>query len=169
MATFDLPILGMGTVPDTTGDVWLAPVSTELSLASAPGNEMCMVMPAAATISADTGFYGRFTVPQNYVGTPVLVIRGILDGAGGGNVLAFGVQLGARADNESYDLALGSQNIASATDSRADEDIYEETISIADTLAVGDDVNYFFFVDDSVHTYTGKFLLTGLFFRYNNA
>ncbi len=169
MANHDLPILGMATVPDNTGDVWAAPISTELSLANAPGNELCMVMPAAATITVDTGFYGRFNVPQNYVGTPVLVVRGILDGAPGGLVIAFGAQMSPLADNEAYDAALGTQSIASATDSRADEDIYLETITLGDTFAVGDEVNYFFFIDDSVHTYTGKFLLTGLFFRYADA
>lgn len=170
MASHDLPILGSGTVPDNSGDVYPSPISAELSLASAPGNELCIVMPAAATISVDTGFYGRFTVPQNYVGTPVLVIRGVLDGAPGALVLAFGVQMSPLADDEAYDTALGTQSIASASSvSQADEDIYEETINLGDTFAVGDDVNYFFFIDDSVHTYTGKFLLTGLFFRYADA
>lgn len=165
-----MPILGLGTIPDSGGDVWMAPISTELALGGAPGNELCVIMPAAATISADAGIYGRFTIPKNYVGTEVLVIRGILDGASGGLVLAFGYQAGIRADNESYDQALGTQRIASATDTRADEDIYEETIDISsDTYVVGDDVNFFFFIDDSVHTYTGKFLLTGLFFRYNDS
>ena len=169
MATHDMPILGFGTVPDNTGDVFIAPISTQLALANAPGNELCVVMPTAAVAAADTGIYGRFTVPQNYVGTEVLVIRGILDGASGGLVLAFGWQAGIRADNESYDLALGTAIVVTATDTRADEDIYEETIDIsADTYVVGDDVNFFFFIDDSEHTYTGLFLLTGLFFRYND-
>ncbi len=169
MANHDLPILGMTTVPDNSGDVHPFPISAILTLTNAPGNEIALVMPAAATISADTGIYGTFRIPQNYVGTPVLVIQGILDGAPGGLVLAFGIQLGARADNEAYDQALAAQNIASTTDSRADEDIYEETIAISDTLAVGDAVNFFFFIDDSVHTYTGRFLLTGLFLRYADA
>ena len=170
MATHDLPILGLATVPDTSGDVSIAPISTELALANAPGNELCVVLPAAATISADTGFYGRFTIPQNYVGTPVLVIRGILDGAPSSLVIAFGVQMKPLADNEAFDVVLEAQGIASASSvSQVDEDVYEETISLGNTFAVADGVNYFFFIDDSAHTYTGKFLLTGLFFRYNDA
>jgi len=172
MSTHRLPILNYNVVPDGTGNVWAAPLSTELALASAPGNEMCIVMPAAATISSDTGIYGKFTVPNTFAaGSETLVIRGILDGAPSTLVIAFGVQLKANADDESYDQALGAQAIASASSvSQADEDVYEETIDISGTtFAANDDVNFFFYIDDSVHTYTGLFLLTGLFFQYTDA
>jgi hypothetical protein len=170
MATLEIPIIDFQVTPDVTGDCWFAPVSTELTLGNADGAKICGVLPAAATISADTGFKGGFQVPRGYVDTPVLVIRGILDGAPTTLVIAFGVQLRPLADDEAYDVAYNAQNIASASSvGQADEDVYEETISIADTLAAFDDVDWFFFIDDSVHTYTGKFLLTGLFFRYNDA
>lgn len=170
MATHDLPILGMSTKPDNSGDVYPSTLAAELTLGSAPGNELCMVLPTAATISADTGLYGKFTVPQNYVGTPVLVIEGVLDGAPASLVIAFGVQMKPLADDEAYDQALEAQAIASASSvGQADEDVYLETITLSNTFAVGDSVPFFFFIDDSVHTYTGLFLLTGLFFRYADA
>ncbi len=169
MATHDLPILGPGLSLDAL--VYPQKVKNELSLASAPGEEIAIVLPAAATIAADTGIHGKFTVPQIYVGTPLIVIRGILDGAPTTLVIAFGFQKKALADDEGYDAALGAQQIASASSvSQADEDVYEETIALtAGDYAKGDDVDYFFYIDDSVHTYTGKFLLTGLFFRFDDA
>ncbi len=171
MATHDWPIVNFSTELDTTGDVFPNKIKNELSLANARGEESCIVMPAAATITADAGFDGGFHVPQNYVDTPLLVIVGILDGAPTTLVIAFGIQMNPRADDEAYDVAIGTQQIASASSvSQVDEDVYVETIDISgETFAAGDYVPYFFFIDDSVHTYTGKFLLTGLFFRYNDA
>lgn len=170
MATRDLQILGTTIRPDGSGDVWPASVKTELTLSNALGNEGCFVMPAAATISADTGVHGSFTVPRDFVDTPVLTIHGILDGAPTTLVIAFGVQMAPTADDEAYDVALGTQSIASASSvSQVDKDRYVETISLGDTFAALDEVTFFFFIDDSVHTYTGKFLLTSLFFTYNDA
>jgi len=169
MATAQIPILDISTNLDPGGDVFPSKIKSQLSLANARGEENCIVLPAAATISADTGLDGSFTVPQNYASTPVLVIRGILDGAPTTLVIAFGVQMKPLADDEAYDQAIGTQDIASASSvSQVDEDIYEETIALinAGTFAPGDDVSYFQYIDDSVHTYTGLFLLTGLFFRY---
>ncbi len=168
MATLDYPILGPPLTLDAL--VYVQKVKNELSLANAPGEELVIVLPAAATISADTGIRGSFRVPQNYVGTPVLVVQGILDGAPTTLVIAFGVQMNPLADDEAYDAALGTQSIASdSTVSQVDEDVYEELITLGDTFAAEDLVPFFFYIDDSVHTYTGLFLLTGLFFRYNDA
>lgn len=170
MADQDWPMIDFGMQPDGSGDVYPAPVGTELSLANSDGRELCLVLPAAATISADTGFHGSFHVPKGYVDTPRVVIKGILDGAPASLVIAFGIQLKPIADDEAYDVALSAQNIASASSvSQADEDMYEEIITISDTLVVDDEVEYFFFIDDSVHTYTGKFLLKKLIFRYADA
>lgn len=167
MATQQIPILGSDTVLDA--GVFKDLIKNQLALGSAPGEESCIVLPAAAAIAADTGLRIKFTVPQNYASAPVLVIRGILDGAPSTLVIAFGAQMLPLADDEAYDAALGSQDIASASSvSQADEDVYEETIALtnAGTFVIGDDVAGFVYIDDSVHTYTGQFLLTGLFFRY---
>lgn len=168
MATQDLNILNDKTRPSSS-DVFQAPVKSQLSLANAPGDELVWVLPAAATISADAGLRGGFHVPQNYASGPILAIDGILDGAPTTLVIAFGAQMKPLADDEAYDAALGTQDIASASSvSQVDEDIYKETITLtnAGTFAIGDYVPFFFYIDDSVHTYTGLFLLTGLHFRY---
>lgn len=171
MATHDWPVMGFGVSPDNSGFVWPAPISSQLTLTNADGGEECMVMPAAATISADAGFRGHFRVPQNYVGTPKLVITGILNGAPASLVIAFGVKLTIRAVSDPYDVAAGTERLASASSvPEIDKDEYEEVIDLsAETFVAGRKVYYYCFIDDSVHTYTGKFLLTGLDFRYDDA
>lgn len=165
MAEADLPILTNLTL-DT--NVFQDKVKNILTLSNALGEEIVTVLPAAATISADTGIHGSFHVPRNYASGPKLVIKGILDGAPGGLILAFGAQMKPGADNEAYDLALATQDIVSAADSRADMDLYEGIITLtnAGTFVKGDVVPYFLYIDDSVHTYTGRFLLEHLLFRH---
>ena len=167
MAEADLPILTNLTL-DT--NVFQDKIKNQLTLANAKGESLCTVLPAAANISADTGIHGSFTVPQNYASGPKLVIRGILAGAPSTLVIAFGVQMKPLADDEAYDVALATEDIASASSvSQADEDVYEQIITPltnAGTFSPGDDCDYFFYIDDDVHTYTGLFLLRRLFFRY---
>lgn len=167
MAEVDLPIL---TNLSLDTNVFQDKVKNILTLSNALGEEIVTVLPAAATISADTGIHGEFTVPQNYASGPKAVIRGILDGDPSTLVIAFGIQMKPGADNEAYDLALNAQDIASASSvSHDDMDIYEEVIdplTNAGTFVKGDDCPFFLYIDDDVHTYDGLFLLSGLFFRY---
>lgn len=167
MATDYVDLLNHSVIP-TTSNIFQASMVSQLALGSASGLELCFVLPAAATISADEGLEGSFRVPENFASGPILVVRGVLDGAPGGNTIAFGAQMTPKAHDESYDAALGTQDIASAASSIADEDHYEETIALtnAGTFTIADEVAWFFFVDDSVHTYTGLFLLKELLFKY---
>lgn len=168
MATHRLPILGPGTVPDD--GVYINKVKNELTLTGADGEELCFVMPDPNG-GGDHGVWGKFAVPKNYVGTPVLVIRGIIDGTVGATNVGFGVTMLGRADNEAYDTAIGTEATASFTsNSYADEDVFEETITITETLAVDDDVTFHLYIDDSVATpFTGNILMTGLFLQYSDA
>lgn len=169
MATFDYPIIGPTTLP--ASGVWFDRVGNQIAAANEVGNQLCIVMEA---VGADEGFYGSFNVPQNYVGTPVIVVKGILDGAPGANVdLGFAIQGIAIADNESADQAYNAEDAAQDTDidDYVDEDLYEETISLSNfgTLAAGDTALFYFIIDDSGTTYAGNFLLTDLIFRYADA
>lgn len=169
MANHDLPIIGPNTLPES--DVWFDRVGNQIAAANEVGNQLCVVMEAAG---ADEGFYGSFNVPQNYVGTPVIVIKGILDGApGAADVLGFAIQGIAVDDNESADQAYNAEDAASATigangSNHADEDLCEETIALVNfgALASGDTAFFYFIIDDSGTDYAGNFLLTDLIFRY---
>jgi hypothetical protein len=170
MATFDLPIINSNASPDDSGLVFFEPLEVAMTLGTATfGTLMGLTMQAPA--GADIGLYGKLTIPQNYVGTPVLVIRGLLGEAA--NTLAFGLQQIAVADSETGDVAFEAEDVASNATwtGYVAEDMYVDTITItpASAYAVGDEVFFFFYRDDSVDTQTGEFQLTGLFFRYNDA
>lgn len=66
MAVHTLPILGAGTLPDTTGNVYPEPAAVNLQ-----SNDR---YPQSVFVFADTStritLGGNFQVPQNYVGTP---------------------------------------------------------------------------------------------------
>lgn len=172
MATREIDLLNMLTNVDPTGDVYVAPIASILTLTNAPGGSNCIVMPAAATISADSGIEGAFRVPQEYVaGSETVVVDGILEGAPSTLFIAFGIQFKEYADDDAFDVALGTQRIASDNShTQSAVDYYKETIDVsAESWTVGRWVHYFFFIDDSVHTYTSRFLLTGLTLQIQDA
>ncbi len=168
MATHRVPILGAGTSPDTSGLIFPAPIDSQLTMANAK-KQLCYVMSAPA--GADIGILGAFQIPQNYVGTPKIIARGVIDGTPA-NVFAVGFQKNALADSEAVDAAYGAEQLAnnSTWTGYADEDMYEIEIALtAGDYAVGDTVLFFFFRDDNVDTTSWNFLLTSLEFEYTDA
>lgn len=168
MATFQLPILGAALGLDTSGDIYPSTLNVEMALTNAK-LQTCIVMEFPT--GSDIGFELAFNIPQNYAGSPVLVIRGVLDGTPA-NVLAFGAQQLSRADSESVDTAYEAEDLASNSTwtGYADEDMYEETITLtpASAYVAGDTVLLKFYRDDSVDTTTFNFLLLDLLFQYSD-
>lgn len=168
MTTLQQSIFGR-LQPDTSGDVDPSFLDVELSMTNAKHID-CMVMEYPT--GSDIGGELVFTVPQNYAGSPVLVIRGVLDGTPA-NVLAFGAQQLSRDDSESADAAYEAEDTASNSTwtGYADEDHYEETITLTPAAAyvAGDEVHLKFYRDDSVDTTTFIFLLTDLLFQYSDS
>lgn len=166
MATFEMPI-GFG-MPDTSGDIYPSKISIELTMTNAKDQD-CLMMEFPT--GSDIGISVMFTIPQNYAGSPVLVIKGILDGTPA-NVLAFGAQQLGRDDSEAVDTAYETEDLAnnSTWTGYADEDMYEETITLtpASAYVAGDTVFLFFYRDDSVDDTTFNFLLTDLLFQYSD-
>lgn len=167
MSTFQMSIIG-NFMPDASGDVYPSILDVELSLTNAK-RILCYAM--AYPTGSDVGGELIFTVPQNYAGSPVLVIRGILDGTPA-NVLAFGAQQLSRDDSESADAAYETEDTASNSTwtGYADEDHYEETITLtpASAYEAGDEVHLSVYRDDSADTTTFNFLLTDLLFQYSD-
>lgn len=159
--------LGTG-MPDTSGDVYPSTLAAELSLAN---TKYTPVMVMEFPTGSDIGVELSFQVPENYAGSPVLVIRGVLDGTPA-NALAFGAQQLSRADSEAVDTAYEAEDTVSNSTwtGYADEDEYEETITLTPAAAyVAEDTVYLYlYRDDSVDTTTFNFLLTGLFFQYSD-
>ena len=170
MATHEISVLGPMTAPDTSGGVFFEPLEAAMTLGTAAfGTTLGLTM--VAPTGADIGVYGVFTIPQNYVGTPVLVIRGVIDEAA--NTLGFGIQFINLADSGAVDVAYDTEDTASNATwtGYAAEDVYEETITLtpAAAFAAGQQVFFFCYRDDSVDTQTGEFHLTSLHFRYADA
>lgn len=168
MTTFQMSVIGAAQ-PDSSGDIYPSFLDVELSLGNlSPGHIMCYVM--AYPTGADIGMEGAFTVPQNYAGSPVWYIKGVLDGAPSGT-MAFGLQQVSVDDNESADVAYEAEDLASnAAWTHADEDMYEETITMTPSAAYlpGDTVFFRFFRDNSVDSTTINFDCTDVLFQYSD-
>lgn len=171
MATHRKPIRIVGV----DAAVFPDSIANQITEATAPsiGTQDCYVSTDAGS---DVGVYGRFTVPKNYVGTPKLVIKGVLDGApSASHVLAFGCRKRAVANNESADGTFDaeqtvSQTIGSSGSNHSDEDLYENSITLtAGDYAVDDEVYLYAYIDASVNDYTGNFLWTSIEFEYADA
>lgn len=174
MATHRPSMIGFGTVPDDSDNVFPAPIDTQITVTGAEGDDIVFVMPDPNG-GGDHGIKGRYRIPKNYAGTPKVVVRYILDGtpAATANV-NLGIKMLGRADNEGYDNALGTEatsvkNVGSGGGAYTDEDVVEQEITITETIAIDDDVWFFFYIDDSgTNPYTGTILLTDLIFQYSD-
>lgn len=164
--TLQHPIIG-GFSPDA--GVYWSKLSAELSLTNAK-QQFCWVLPAPT--GADLGGEVSFTVPDNYSSTPVLVLRGVIDGTPA-NVLGVGAQLLQRDVGESVDTAYEAEDTASNSTwtGYADEEEYEIAITLTPSAAfvAGRTVLLRLYRDDSVDTQTINFLMTNLLFRYTEA
>jgi len=172
MSVFRLPILGPNTIPEST--VFPDMVSNQITSAALPsiGGQLCFVMNDGG---ADEGIYGSFAIPKNYVGTPKIVARGVLDGApGAADTMGFGFRKRAVANNEAADGTYDAEQVVTATigsngTAHSDEDEIELSITLtAGDYAVDDSVYFYFYIDTSGMTYAGNFLLTSLMFEYTD-
>lgn len=168
MATLELPLLGK-LLPDGSASVYPSTLSQELSLTNAKAAPVMVVL---APSGSDIGLEGSFVLPQNYVGTPKLVVRGVLDGTPA-NVLGFGCQQVAIDDTEAADVAYEAEDTASISSwtGYADEDLFELVITLTPTAtyAAGKTVWLKVYRDDSVDTTTFSVLLTDVSFQYADA
>jgi predicted carbohydrate-binding protein with CBM5 and CBM33 domain len=70
MATYQISMLGGSTVPDTTGRCWFETYDT---IATNDVWKHLVIRFKNPTANQAHGIYGQFTVPQNYVGTSVII------------------------------------------------------------------------------------------------
>jgi hypothetical protein len=172
VATHRLSILG-AEIPDT--GVPLDAVANQIAAATSPsvGDLLAYVFGAGA----DEGLKGSFKVPKNYVGSPVIVVTGILDGApGASDTLQVSWRKRAVAQNEAADGTFDAEQtgtqktIGSSGDNFSDEDLIEMLISAtAGDFAVDDQVYFHVYLDDGSSSYAGNFLVTDIEFQYADA
>lgn len=172
MATFRKPLpvvhVDAGVFPDLVGN--------QITASAGPASVAPQIAYVMADGGSDEGVHVRFGIPKNYVGSPVLVVRGILDGApGASDTLGFGFRKRAVANNEAADGAFDAEQVVSATigssgSAHADEDLFELTITLtAGDYAVDDEVFGYLFIDASGTTYAGNVLVTSIEFQYADA
>lgn len=167
MATHRLPIMGAMTVPDSTGECYQNVISNEMSLAT--GLMKCLVM-TLKDPSADTGFYGVFEVPQNYVGTPVIAVTGVLDGTVGATSIDFEFSYLTRADNETIEAGWEESVTFNTgnTNGWTTEDLLTASNACSANFSAGDTVFYYFKRDQGTDDFVGDFHVTGLYFQYSD-
>lgn len=171
MSTFRLPIRITG--PDST--CYPTMIADQITEVAAPsvGNIPAWLMVDGGS---DNGVYVVFSIPKNFVGTPKLVVKAVLDGSpGASDVLGFTFRKRAVADNEAADGTFDAEQTSSATigsggSGHADEDLVEQSITLtAGDYSVDDQVYGYLALDVSSTTYAGNVLLTALEFEYADA
>lgn len=172
MALHRKSIINHTMLPDA--GVFQDRIGNQITAATAPsvGGLLAYVV---ADGGADEGWQGSFSIPKNYVGTPKIVVKGILDGApGASDTLGFGFRKRAVANNESADGTFDAEQVISATigsggSAHADEDMFELLITLtAGDYAIDDEVFYYFYVDASGTSYVGNVLITRVEFEYTD-
>lgn len=167
MATHRIPIMGAMTVPDSTGECYMSVISVEMSLATGLMKNLVMTLKDP---SADTGFYGVFEVPQNYAGTPVIAVVGVLDGTVGATSVDFEFSYVTRADNETVEagweesVTFNSGN----TNGWTDEDLMTLSNACTANFSAGDTVFFYFKRDFGTDDFAGDFHVVGLYFQFSD-
>lgn len=169
MATHRISIIAHGTVPDTTGECYLAPIDVEITtLATFPGSNLVFVLKDP---TADTGFYGSFMVPENYVGTAKIGVVGVLDGTPSTTSVDFEWSYLSLTDNEAMDAAY-TENVTwdtGNTSGWANEDIViVEGTPTSGNFAAGDIVQYYFKRDFGTDDFVGDFHVLDVYFEYSD-
>lgn len=166
MATHRLPIMGATCIPDDTGECYLGNISAEMSLATGLMKNLVMVLKDP---SADTGFYGTFQVPQNYAGTPKIVVAFVIDGTVGATNIGFEFSYVARADNESIEAGWDeSVAFTEQSNNYANEDMAIKSASLSSNFTVGDEVFFYHKRDYSADAFVGDIHVIGLYFEYSD-
>ena len=169
MATHRLPIMGATVLPDTTGQCYMNNINNEMALATSLARNLVMTFKDP---SADTGFYGTFQVPQNYVDSAVLKIFGLLDGTVAATSVDFEFSYRALADNESVEQGWQASETGDSgnTNGWTNEDLCLISITLTDgNFAAGDEVFYYLKRDQGTDDFVGDFHVTGVYFEYADA
>lgn len=169
MATHRLPIMGATVLPDATGECFLDNVNNQMALATFLGRNLVMTFKDP---TADTGFYGSFQVPQNYVGTAKCVVIGILDGTVGATSVDFEFSYISKADNETIESGWTESATFNSgnTNGWANEDLIEISGTLTSgNLAAGDEVFYYLKRDQGTDDFVGDIHVSGVYFEYADA
>lgn len=168
MATHRIPILGWGSIPDTSGNVFFEPYDVKAT--NDVWDRLVLVFNDTAT---RIGIHGGFTVPKNYVGSSNLVIQWTTTATTGDVEWDFDYRAVGGNDLESLDQA-GTQESVNSNDtapSAAHEKMEFSIALTAGNFAVDDEVEFTFFRDgtDAGDTIAAATIVFALLFEYADA
>ena len=168
MATHRIPILGFSTIPDTSGNVFLEPLTIKAT--NDVWGFLVMVFNDTAT---RIGLHGRFTVPKNYVGSAKLAVVWSTTATTGDVEWDCDYRAVGGDDTESLDQA-GTQesvNLNDTAPSAAWERMECLITLTAGNFAVDDEVEFTLFRDgtDAGDTIAAAVELFALLFEYADA
>ena len=168
MATHRIPILGWGTVPDSSGNVFFEPYNIK-STNDVWDRLVCIFNDTATRI----GLAGGFTIPKNYVGSAKLIIVWTAIATSGDVEWDFDYRAVGGDDIESLDQA-GTQesvNLNDTTPSAVNERMECAITLTASNFAADDEVEFELFRDgtDAGDTRAAAAIVLSVMFEYGDA
>ena len=168
MATHRIPILGWGTVPDTSGSVFFEPYNVKAT--NKVWDRLVLVFNDTAT---RIGCAGGFTVPKSYVGTANIIVVWTSTAITGDVVWDFDYRAVGGNDTESLDQTL-TQEAVTVTDTApgAVNRRLEASMALTATnLAADDEVEFEVFRDGVAagDTMAAAAMVFALLFEYADA
>ena len=168
MATHRIPILGWGTVPDTSGNVFI-----ETYVVKATNDVWKRLVGIFNDTATRIGLAGGFTIPKNYVGSSAIIVVWTSTATTGDVVWDFDYRAVGGNDTESLDQA-GTQEAVTVTDTApgAVNRRLEASMALTATnLAVDDEVEFELFRDGVAvgDTMAAAAMVFAVFFEYADA
>lgn len=165
MATHQLPILGFATMPDTSGNVWFEPAALTQT-----NDRYSQLIARFKDTATKISLGGRFTVPQNYVGTAT-VIALWTSTATTGNVVWNFDYTSIAASGETFDPGSDQEAVAftaTAAPASSQLGVSSSKTLTSGNLAAGDNVQFNFSRDGASgsDTMAADAVLYALIFQY---
>lgn len=168
MATHQISIIGGGANPDTSGNVY--PQGYDIL---GTNDQWKLNVWIFEDTSTKIGFYGQFTVPQNYVGTAAIIPVWTATATSGNVVWEFDYRTVGGDDTTSLDQS-GTEETPSVTDAAPTAANRRLTPSISPTSAnfsAGETVEFYFnrLGSSGSDTMAASAILFDLIFQYADA
>lgn len=168
MAAHQIGIFSWNTIPDTSGNAFFEPYTVKAT------NDTWKHLVAVFNDTATRiGFYGAFTVPQNYVGTAKLVIQWTTTATTGDVEWDFDYRAVGGDDTESLDQATAQEsvNLNDTAPSAVNERMTTTIDLTSANFAAGDTVEFGLFRDgtDAGDTIAAATQIHAALFQYADA
>ena len=168
MATHQLSILGVNTLPDTSGSVFLEPYTIK-----ATNDLWAMLVAIFNDTATDLFLSGQFVVPQNYVGSAAVIPVWTSTATTGNVVWGFEYRTIAGDDSASMDQATSEQDstVTDAAPTAAHRRLTPTISPTATNFAAGETVEFRLSRDgtSASDTMAAAAILFDLLFQYADA